>query len=267
MARNNRDRALEKILGHEGGYTNDPRDPGNWTGGKRGVGVLKGTKFGIAAASYPHLDIPNLTLADAINIYAKNYWDKVRGNDLPGGVDYATADYAVNSGPSRSAKDLQRVVGAGVDGIIGPETFRQLGTMSPVAIVQKLCARRLSFMRGLAIWKTFGKGWTRRVTDVEAVGVKWALEWMAIPQGTVHKELERKADDAAKKTRNNGAAAGGSTVGAGSSGTATDPAAVDMNILPWILVAVFSVAIIFFGYKAWVHYNRKKSFEKASRET
>lgn len=104
MAKGNFPPALTDVLVHEGDYTNDRRDPGNWTGGKVGVGELKGTKKGIAAASYPHLDIKNLTDTKIAEIYEANYWRKIQGDELPAGVDLSGFDYSVNSGVSHSAK-------------------------------------------------------------------------------------------------------------------------------------------------------------------
>lgn len=91
---------------YEGGMSRDPNDPGNWTGGKVGVGSLLGTKYGIAANSYPNVDIPNLTEAQAAAIFKRDYWDKVAGDQQPVGVDLCVYDIAVNSGAGR-ARQLQ----------------------------------------------------------------------------------------------------------------------------------------------------------------
>jgi lysozyme family protein len=114
---------FDRALGHEGGYTNDRRDPGNWTGGKVGVGQLLGTKFGIAANTFPTLDIKNLTAAQARKIYKELYWDKVKGDELPASIDWAVFDYAINSGPFRAIVGLQRALGVADDGKLGPITF------------------------------------------------------------------------------------------------------------------------------------------------
>lgn len=173
MAKGNFPACLADVLVHEGGYTADRRDPGNWTGGKVGVGELRGTKKGIAAASYPHLDIKNLTDAKIAEIYEANYWRKIRGDELPAGVDLSGMDYSVNSGVSRSAKELQRVVGVTVDGRIGPATILATRSMDARTVIKGHCGRRMSFLRSMAIWNTFGKGWSTRVANVEAKALSW----------------------------------------------------------------------------------------------
>lgn len=168
MAAANLSRSLEQIFGHEGGFSKIRSDPGNWTSGKVGVGKLLGTKYGIAANSYPHLDIPNLTLAKATEIYRRDYAAKVRFNDLPSGVDHAMLDYAINSGPSRAVKDIQREIGAADDGVMGPMTMAGVRAARPDVLINGLCDRRLRFLKGLSTWPTFGRGWTRRVKEVRA---------------------------------------------------------------------------------------------------
>lgn len=143
-------------------------DPGNWTGGARGVGELKGTKFGIAANSYPHLDIRNLTLADAAEIYRRDYAAKIGYDDLPSGVDHAVLDFAINSGPSRAAKFLQRIVGTEQDGVIGDATKRATRALHADVVIDQLCDDRMRFLQGLAIWPTYKNGWTTRVRNVRA---------------------------------------------------------------------------------------------------
>lgn len=168
--------ALEHIFGHEGGFTDNRADPGNWTGGKVGVGKLLGTKFGIAANSYPKLDIRNITLGDAAEIYRRDYAAKVRFDDLPSGLDFAMLDFAINSGPSRAAKYLQRVVGAVDDGQIGPATIAAVANADVKATINRLCDKRLAFLQQLPTWGKFGKGWGRRVASVRAEALKMADE-------------------------------------------------------------------------------------------
>lgn len=168
-------RALPLVLAHEGGFTRNPKDPGNWTGGKVGVGVLKGTKYGIAANTFPHLDIENLRVEDVGPIYRRNYWDAVKGDQLPAGVSYAVFDFAVNSGPRRAIMALQRAVGVADDGKIGPVTLAAIARRSPEDTITRICADRLAFMRRLSTWPTFGRGWLRRVEGVEREAIRMAL--------------------------------------------------------------------------------------------
>lgn len=174
MAASNFSKCLALVLKHEGGLSMIRSDPGNWTGGRVGVGQLRGTKYGVAANTFPHLDIPNLTVAQAGDIYRERYWSAVRGDDLPLGVDMTTFDYAVNSGPARAIMALQRVVGVADDGKIGPITLAAINKAHPDTIIRKLCMERLSFLRRLSTWGTFGRGWSNRVAGVESEALKMA---------------------------------------------------------------------------------------------
>ena len=96
-------------------------------------------------------------------IYKNLYWDRISGDNLPAGVDFAVFDFAVNSGVSRAAKMLQSVVGVTQDGVIGPATIEATKTYVAMSITN----RRLAFMQSLSIWSTFGKGWAARIADVK----------------------------------------------------------------------------------------------------
>ncbi len=221
-------RALTHVLKWEGGFTKDRRDPGNWTGGKVGVGELKGTKKGIAAASFPNLDIEHLTDAKIAEIYRARYWLKVRGDDLPSGVDLVTFDGGVNSGPSRSVKWLQAVLGETQDGIAGPITLNAADKADAPRTIKGHCAKRLGFVKSLAIWNTFGKGWSRRIADVEATALSWVLSAA---------ELEAEAKAAKDKASQQ---AGGAVVVTG--GGVADQAS-GLSGLPWWGIAIVAVLI------------------------
>ena len=107
--------AFAKLIGHEGGLSLDPRDRGNWTGGRRDWGELKGTKYGISAHAFPDLDIKSLTLEQARQIYRDKYWSAACCDMLPDPLKFPVFDLAVNSGPGRAARLLQRAVGAEED--------------------------------------------------------------------------------------------------------------------------------------------------------
>lgn len=147
------DIAFRVVIGEEGDYANNPRDPGGET------------KFGISKRAYPALDIAALTCDEAKAIYRRDYWDVVRGDSLPPGLALLTFDAAVNSGPSRAVRWLQAACGASVDGIMGPETLAAAGKASLAALAE-FQAQRLLFMAGLPTWPTFGLGWSRRVCRV-----------------------------------------------------------------------------------------------------
>lgn len=163
------DDALAHVLRHEGGYSDHPKDPGGAT--MRGVTqrTYDGWRTRAGLATQPVRGISD----DEIGaIYRVQYWDRVRGDDLPDGVDLAVFDYAVNSGPARAARDLQRIVGETIDGVIGENTLGAVRSMDPAQVVNALCDARLDFMRGLKTWQTFGKGWSRRVEAVREAGLR-----------------------------------------------------------------------------------------------
>jgi lysozyme family protein len=162
---------FDVVVGHEGGFTSDPQDPGNWTGGAVGAGSCRGTKFGISAAAYPAVDIANLTVDMAKSIYQRDYWQPIAGDRLPAPLALLAFDAAVNSGVGRAARWLQLVSQVPQDGMIGPRT---LATIDLIARqpegVTRLCteflAQRLWFMTTLPTWKTFGLGWARRLCSL-----------------------------------------------------------------------------------------------------
>ena len=159
--KSNYDKCLETILHHEGGYVNHPKDPG----GETNLGVTKrvyeehgGTK-----------DMKDLTVEDVAPIYKKGYWDKMKGDDLPAGLDLCVFDFGVNAGPGRAAKFLQQMIGTTVDGGIGPNTLAKLEEYvrenGEHESVKKYQEMRQKYYEGLSTFSTFGKGWTRRVEE------------------------------------------------------------------------------------------------------
>ena len=154
--KSNFDRCMNEVFAHEGGYVNDPHD----TGGE--------TNMGISKRAYPHEDIKGMTRARAAEIYRRDYWDAVRGDDLPFGLDLVAFDAAVNSGVSRGAKWLQQAIGVTPDGKIGPATLAAAkSTYQPAAIMRAIGFRR-SFLTQLPGWAHFGAGWDKRLKSVEA---------------------------------------------------------------------------------------------------
>lgn len=156
---------MARLLPVEGGYSITRNDPGNWTGGHVGVGRLLGTKYGIAANTYPHLDIKNLTWDQAKAIYRRDYWDRVRGDKLPAAVAYSTLDGAINSGPQRSIMWLQAAAKVADDGLWGPITQRAVATADPNDLLLRYNARRLDFMTRLSNWPHASRGWARRIAE------------------------------------------------------------------------------------------------------
>lgn len=170
MATVNFDKCLSEILKHEGGYVDHPADPG----GATNMGITHKTLARWRNVSpwwdVSKADVKSLERAEASKIYKKLYWNVIGGNALPGGLDLALFDFAVNSGPSRAVKYLQRILKVRRDGALGPITLgatrdyvRKTGAL---ALIDALCASRMSFLRALSTFSTFGRGWTRRVTHV-----------------------------------------------------------------------------------------------------
>lgn len=154
---------IDRLLSHEGGYTNGRRDPGNWTGGKVGMGELKGTKFGIAANTYPKLDIKNLTRTQAVEIYRRDFWERSRCDRLPGAVSFQLLDGAVNSGIAQASRWLQRAAQVADDGMIGPASLAAIKATDPNDLVYRFNAERIEFMTRLKNWPVHGAGWMRRL--------------------------------------------------------------------------------------------------------
>ena len=154
-------KALAQVLKYEGGYVDHPKDPG----GPTNKGVTQAV-YDAWRKSYnqPTQSVRYITDLEVGAIYRQQYWDRISGDALPAGVDFAVFDFAVNSGVSRAAKTLQAVVGVTQDGVIGPATIQATKTYVAMSITN----RRLAFMQSLSIWSTFGKGWSARIADVKA---------------------------------------------------------------------------------------------------
>jgi len=161
--------AFKKLIGNEGGYTNSWSDRGNWTSGIIGIGERKGTKYGISAMSYPHLNIARLTLQEARNIYKTKYWNplKLYSKDYPEEIKFDMFDTAVNSGVRQAARILQRAVGTREDGYIGENTLKAVSVYKEDGwhLVARYNGFRLHFLSNISFWKRFSKGWTRRVAN------------------------------------------------------------------------------------------------------
>jgi len=164
----NFDQALKAILHHEGGFVNHPKDPGGMTN----LGVTKRVWEEWVGHEVDEKAMRALTPETVGPMYKTKYWDKIRGDDLPTGVDYAVFDAAINSGPGRAAKWLQTAVGAVPDGAIGAGTLAKVGAMDAKNIIEKYQETRLAFMQSLPTWEIFGKGWGRRVTEVKEAALK-----------------------------------------------------------------------------------------------
>lgn len=149
----NFDESFEKLLGHEGGYVNNPHDPG------------KETKFGISKRTYPREDIPNLTIERAKFLYFHDFWNPAGCGVVPEALRFFLFDFAVNSGPEVAVKHLQKILGEFPDGIIGPKTLGAISAYPLNRLIVAFLADRLFFMAELPTWPAFGRGWAKRIAE------------------------------------------------------------------------------------------------------
>jgi len=152
--------ALKQVLKYEGGYVDHPKDPGGPTNKGITQAVYDNWR---KSQNLPTQSVRAIADSEVAAIYKNLYWDRISGDLLPAGVDFAVFDFAVNSGVSRAAKMLQSVVGVTQDGQIGPATIQATKAYVALAVTNK----RLAFMQSLSIWSTFGKGWSARIADVK----------------------------------------------------------------------------------------------------
>lgn len=144
-------RCIEFVLAEEGGTVNDPHDPGGLT------------KYGISQRSYPDVDILRLTLDDATAIYRRDYWDKIRGDELPAGIDLLVFDSAVNQGVAVASRLLQASLNVHVDGAIGPMSIKAACETGPDKLAIDFCARRAFRYATSRNIELFGRGWFLRL--------------------------------------------------------------------------------------------------------
>lgn len=230
MAAGNFTRCHEVTAKWEGGWSDHPADPG----GKTMYGITEAVYHAWRKARNLSIKpVRYITRAEAMAIYQDQYWTPVGAETLAAGVDLATYDAGVNSSIGRAKTWLKASIGG-----------------SDVQTVKNICAKRLSFVRSLKTWATFGKGWTNRIVDIEAKGVAWALAAVTTP-AVVKKSLEREADTAGKKS-------GGQVAGAGTAagGGAVAQQTTDHTAL-FVFLALAAVVTIAFLYRA--HINKKRA--------
>ena len=149
----NFDIAFDRLMGHEGGYVNDPNDPGGET------------NWGISKRSYPDVDIKNLTRAQAKEIYRRDFWAHIHADEMYDGVAFQALDFAINSGIQTAVRKLQAAARVADDGWWGPRTKAAVAAMSETDLIMRLNAQRLRFMTRLQNWKHHGAGWANRIAN------------------------------------------------------------------------------------------------------
>lgn len=261
MARGNLPACLAVTLPHEGGWADHPADPGGAT--MKGITLATFRQW---VANATKTQLRNISDDMVEKIYRTGYWNKVRGEDLPFGVDLAVFDFGVNSGPSRAAKYLQAVVGVTQDGHVGPKTIAATQRLDGKVVVQKVCARRLSFVRGLGTFKVFGKGWSRRIADVEAKGVAMFLaKGFGTSPGATGRELAREGEKAGATASTQNKTAGG-VAGAGGTGGVGVAASGDPNwwIVGGVVLALLVVAALI-ALRARQNKDRAEAYDREAK--
>lgn len=203
-------RCMIEILRHEGGYVDHPRDPG----GATNMGITHRTLSKARGRTVTKADVKALSRSEAIDIYRRFYAAPIRFDDLPAGLDHVTLDPTINSGAGRGVRWLQIAIGLtgrDLDGAMGPKTLAAAKAANPIPAIEAACRARMGFLRGLRTWGTFGKGWSRRVAEVEAFATALAVEAARQPVGRVSAARAEDADRKAKTevTRGVGTAVGG----------------------------------------------------------
>ena len=149
------DYCFSVTIGFEGGYVNNPADPGGET------------KYGISKRAYPNTDIANLTLDQAKAIYQSDYWSKAGCQFCVPALACLVFDAAVNNGAGMAARWLQAALGVVADGVIGPQTQAALaGVTDFTTLLGNFHASRIIYMASLPTWPTFGVGWSRRLAQL-----------------------------------------------------------------------------------------------------
>jgi len=164
----NFEQCLALVLKAEGGFVDNPHDPGGMTN----LGVTKETWESYIGREVDEQEMRNLGPLDVAPLYRKKYWDLAMCEDMPAGVDYCVFDAAVNSGVSQSIKFVQRALDVVIDGVIGPQTLGAIRQRDTEELIEQICEERLQFLQSLRTWPTFGNGWSNRVTSVQQNALK-----------------------------------------------------------------------------------------------
>lgn len=250
MSSKNFEACLKHILKWEGGYVDHPKDPG----GATNLGITLATLARYRGRAVTKRDVRALTVAEARRIYRKDYWNEVKGDELPQGLDLVALDGGVTSGPSKGAKWVQKGLGVTADGVVGINTLtkaRNAGDL--VAVIRKASAARMGFLRKLRTWSTFGRGWARRVADTEAEAVAMATQ----SASRLQKEAEKA--EGARTSQAKGARA-----------TPIGGAGAALVDLPewalWSIIGVLAVCTLIMALNAAQHARRVAAYREKLRE-
>jgi len=265
MARANFRRCLDEVLKHEGGWANHPRDPGGAT--MRGV-IQRNYDRYRDQKGLPRRSVRGIEEHELEEIYREWFWDEVAADHLPYGLDLVAFDGGVNSGPRRGARWLQKGVGARADGKVGPKTI-EAARRAPVTAIEKACAARMSFLRALSHWDAFGRGWSRRVASVEAVGTRM---WVAAGQGNTRarEEIQKRIDAAPGRVtaeKRAGGAQVGATGAGGVGGAGAASGSPEATVVIALVAIVVAVLIVMRSRRRAQHEeDRKAAYETQLKE-
>jgi lysozyme family protein len=160
-------KSFEMMLASEGGYVNHPSDPGGMTN----LGVTKRVWEEWTGRESNEAEMRALTPELVETLYKVRFWDACRCDEMPSGIDYLVFDFAVNAGPSCSAKILQEAVGVDADGMIGPVTLAAVKAQDPDWLIEQFSQAKKDFYRSLGTFETFGKGWLDRIEQVKVKSI------------------------------------------------------------------------------------------------
>lgn len=248
MTAANFDKCLARVLRHEGGYVNDPHDPGGAT--NKGI-TYRTYNAWRARQGQPTRSVKQIGDDEVAAIYRVQYWDAIKGDHLPSGVDYAVFDYAVNSGPAQAIRDLQRCIGAKPDGVMGANSLAAMTDDRPAQIVAEICDRRLRFLKSLKTWGRYRKGWSARVADVREIATGMVEDHEPeIAHSEQQIDTAPKADPADASVTKTGEATGGAIATGGTLGSVVTEQAENISgltsyseIIKYVFIALILIGV------------------------
>ncbi|MDB5516590.1 MAG: hypothetical protein JWQ17_3348 [Tardiphaga sp.] len=256
------DAAMIRVFADEGGYTNDPADPGGAT--NFGITIIDARKYWKPNAT--PADVKTMPKAVASDIYRKHYANPMRYDDLPAGFDYSILDAAINSGVGRAPAWAGKALGIAaqsINDVVAPAN----AAADKVAVIQKYWAVRLAFLHSLKTWSHFGGGWGKRCGQGEAAAVRmWLSIGAAMSPPAVQTTMKGEAAKAkAKSTQSKSAA---TATGAASAAPATP--AIDLSQLPfggkvaiYLLIVAGLALATYFIRQAIIHSQRADAYANA----
>jgi lysozyme family protein len=256
------DAAMIRVFADEGGYTNDPVDPGGAT--NFGITIIDARKYWKPDAT--PADVMAMPKAVASDIYRKHYADPMRYDDLPAGFDYSVLDAAINSGVGRAPAWAGKALGIAarsIHDVVAPAN----AAADKVAVIQKYWAVRLAFLHSMKTWSHFGGGWGKRCAKGEAAAVKmWLVVGAAMSQASVQSKMQSQATKA--KTKSTQSKRTATATGAASAAPATP--AIDLSQLPfggkvavYLLIVAGLALATYFIRQAIIHSQRADAYANA----